>query len=310
MKQQLRSIGMVIAFVVGGIFHAEISPFIGWLPLGIAFMLSITFIGIDTKRLRPSWMHLWVLLAIEAIGLGAWGLARALGYPVLAEGLFYCGAAPVAAASPIIVGLLRGNLEFSTTAMLLSQAVFALITPVVLPFVVEAPGMGYVEFMGIVAGQLASVLAAPAIIAVLLRLVYPPCRAWAPRLADVSLLAWCTNLTIISASGVHRILGAGFEWADMLPLAIGALLICIIGFVGGYWLGYPALKRECSQALGQKNTVLTLYLAGQSYATPLAYIAPVFYVFFHNIANAIQLALAARERETGNQPPHPVREDR
>ena len=296
MKQQLRSIGMVIAFVVGGVFHAEFAPLIDWLPLGIAFMLSITFIGIDTKRLRPTWMHLWLLLAIEAIGLGSWGAARALGHPVLAESLYYCGAAPIAAASPIIVGLLRGDLEFSTTAMLLSQAVFAVVTPFVLPFVVHAPDMGYVEFMGIVAGQLASVLAAPAIIAVLLRLAYPPCRAWAPKLADVSLAAWCLNLTIISAAGVHRILGAGFEWADMLPMALGALLICAIGFIGGYWLGYPRLKRECSQGLGQKNTVLTLYLAGQSYATPLAYIGPVFYVFFHNIANAIQLALAAREQ--------------
>ncbi len=295
MKQQLRSIGMVIAFVVGGVFHAEFSQLLPWLPLGIAFMLSVTFIGVDTRRLRPSWMHLWLLLAIEAIGLGAWGIARACGCPVLAESLYYCGAAPVAAASPIIIALLRGNVEFSTTAMLLSHAAFALLTPFVLPFIVHAPQMDYVEFMGVVAGQVASVLAAPAIIALLLRLAYPPCRAWAPKLSDVSLGVWCLNLTIISAAGVHRIMGAGFEWADMLPLALGALAICVLGFVGGYWLGYPRLKRECSQALGQKNTILTLYLAGQPYASPLAYIGPVFYVFFHNIANAIQLALAARE---------------
>ncbi len=295
MKQQLRSVGMVIAFVVGGIFHAEFSQWLPWLPVGIAFMLSITFIGVDTQRLRPSWMHLWLLLAIEFIGLGAWAIARACGHPVLAESLYYCGAAPVAAASPIIISLLRGNVEFSTTAMLMSHGAFALLTPFTLPFIVHAPQMDYVEFMGVVAGQVGSVLAAPALIALVLRLAYPPCRAWAPKLSDVSLIVWCVNLTIISAAGVHRITGAGFEWADMLPMALGALAICVLGFVGGYWLGYPKLKRECSQALGQKNTVLTLYLAGQSYASPLAYIGPVFYVFFHNIANAIQLALAARE---------------
>ncbi len=294
MKQQLRSIGMVVAFVVGGVFHAEFSQLLPWLPLGIAFMLSVTFIGVDTKRLRPSWMHLWLLLAIEAIGLGSWAIARACGCPVLAESLFYCGAAPVAAASPIIIGLLRGNVEFGTTAMLMSHAVFALFTPITLPFIVPAPHMDYAEFMGVVAGQVGSALAAPAIIALVLRLAYPPCRAWAPKLADVSLGVWCLNLTIISAAGVHRIIGAGFEWADMLPMALGALFICALGFFGGYWLGYPTLKRECSQALGQKNTI-TLYLAGQPYASPLAYIGPVFYVFFHNIANAIQLSLAARE---------------
>ncbi len=296
MKRQLRSIGMVIAFLVGGIFHESLAPLVWFLPIGIAFMLTITFIGIDTKRLRPRWMHLWLLLAIEVIGLGSWGIARACGYPVLAESLYYCGAAPVAAAIPIIINLLRGDMEFATTAMLLSQAVFALLTPFILPFVVHEPSMGYVEFVGVVAGQIASIMVAPAVIALVLRLVHPPCREWAPRLSDVSLGAWCTNLTIISASGTQRVLGMGYTWQEMVPLAVGALLICAFGFVAGYWLGYPRLKRECSQALGQKNTVLTLYIAGQPYATPLACIGPVFYVFFHNMANALQLYLAERER--------------
>ncbi len=302
MKRQLRSIGMVIAFLVGGIFHADIAPLTWFLPIGIAFMLSITFIGIDRRRLRPRWMHLWLLLAIEVIGLGSWAAASALGYPVLAESLYYCGGAPVAAAIPIIINLLRGDLEFATTAMLLSQAVFAVLTPFILPFVVHDSSMGYVEFMGVVAGQIASVMVTPAVIAIALRLIYPPCREWAPKLADVSLLAWCTNLTIISASGTQRILEMDYSWQQMVPMAVGALCICLFGFVAGYWLGYPKLKRECSQALGQKNTVLTLYIAGQPYATPLAYIGPVFYVFFHNMANAIQLALAEREREGKARP--------
>ncbi len=302
MKRQLRSIGMVIAFLIGGFFHEGIAPLTWFLPIGIAFMLSITFIGIDTKRLRPQWMHLWLLLAIEVIGLGSWAIATALGYPVLAESLYYCGGAPVAAAIPIIVNLLRGDLEFATTAMLLSQAVFAVLTPFILPFVVHDSSMGYVEFMGVVAGQIASVMVTPAVVAIVLRLIYPPCREWAPRLADVSLFAWCTNLTIISASGTQRILEMGYSWQQMVPMAVGALCICVFGFIAGYWLGYPRLKRECSQALGQKNTVLTLYIAGQPYATPLAYIGPVFYVFFHNMANALQLALAERERARHSQP--------
>ncbi len=295
MKQQLRSIAMVLSFLVGGIFHEEFSSLTFLLPPGIAFMLSITFIGIDVQRLRPERMHLRLLMAIQAVGLGFWAMASLLGQPVLAESLYYCGVAPIAAASPIIVGLLRGNVAFSTTAMLLSHALFALLTPFVLPLIAHAPDMGYAEFMAVVAGQIASVMAIPALIALLLRVAYPPCRAWAPKLADVSLGVWCVNLIIVSAMGVQRILAAGFSWADMLPLALGALLICTTGFIGGYWLGYPKLKRECSQGLGQKNTILTLYLAGQSYAPPLACIAPIFYVFFHNVANAVQLALAARE---------------
>lgn len=297
MKQQIRSISMVLAFLVGGIFHSGIAPLNVLLPVGIAVMLSITFIGIDTARLKPRLMHLWVLLGIEAIGLGAFALARLCGQPTLAEALYYCGCAPIAAAAPIIMVLLKGDLEFITTGMLLSHGVFALLTPFILPLVVHDAQLGYVEFMLMVARQLATVLAAPAVIAVTLRLLYQPCRLWAPKLKDVSLGIWIFNLTIISATGIDRIIAMDYSIAQMWPMAAGSALVCATGFIGGYWLGYPTLKRECSQSLGQKNTVLTLYIASQSYATPLAYLGPVFYVFYHNIANAIQLALATREEK-------------
>lgn len=297
MKQNLRSISMVLAFGLGAAFHAELAPLIWWMPIGIAAMLSITFIGIDVHKLRPSWMHLRLLIAIQVMGIGSWYIARAAGYPVLAESLYYCAAAPIASASPIIVSLLRGNVEFSTTAMVLSQVAFAVITPFVLPVVVHDPGLSYMSLAGIVAQQILVVLGVPALLSVVLRVVYPTCRQWTPRLKDVSLGIWVLNLLVISAAGVQRIVDRGYSFHDMWPMMVGAAVICAIGFFAGYRLGYPDLKRECSQGLGQKNTVLTLYMASQSYATPLAYIGPVFYVFCHNMANAIQLALAAREKK-------------
>lgn len=296
MKQQLRSVSMVLAFALGALFHEEIAPLIWWMPLGIGLMLSITFIGIDVHKLRPTWMHLRLLVAIQIMGVGVWYLVRSAGYPVLAESLYYCAAAPIASASPIIVNLLRGNVEFSTTAMVLSQVVFAIVTPFVLPLVVHDPSLSYMSLAGVVARQIFTVLAAPALIAVALRWLYPPCREWAPKLRDFSLAIWVLNLLVISAAGVQRIVSMGYSLHDMWPMIAGAAVVCTIGFVAGYWLGYPKLKRECSQGLGQKNTILTLYMASQSYATPIAYIGPVFYVFCHNTANAIQLALAAREK--------------
>lgn len=296
MKRHLRSVLLVLAFLVGGFFHETLSAWIAWLPVGIALMLSITFIGVDVSKLRPHRLHLVILLGIEVVGLGSFALARLAGYPVLAESLYYCGCAPVAAAAPVIVHLLRGKVEFITTAMLLSHAVFAVLTPFILPLVVHEPQLGYAEFMLLVAKQMASILAAPALISVALRVLYPPCKAWSAKLGDVSLGIWIFNLTIISAGGVHRLLQLDVSVWEMLPMGLGAVLICAFGFLAGYRLGYPEYKRECSQALGQKNTVLTLYIASQPYATPLAYLGPVCYVFCHNFANAIQLSLAEKER--------------
>lgn len=297
MMQHLRSICMVLAFVVGGLLHAELSPLAAYLPVGITLMLCITFIGLDTAQLRPTWMHLVLLAVLQLMGLGFWYAAVLAGYPVLAESLYYCAAAPVASAAPVIVNLLRGNTAFITTAMVLSQAMFGLVTPVLLPFVVDAPELGYVDFLLLVLYQISLALGAPAGISFLLRICYPPCKAWAPKLRDYSLAIWIINLTIVSAAGTHRLVQMNYSFHDIWPIALGAMTICALGFFGGYWLGYPRLKRECSQALGQKNTILTLYIANQNYATPLAYIGPVFYVFFHNVANAIQLSLALREKK-------------
>lgn len=297
MKQHIRSISMIAAFLVGGCFHNALAPLGTWLPVSVALMLSITFMGIDTSRMRPQRMHLWVLLGIQLIGIGYWLAARAFGCPVLAESLFFCGIAPVAIAAPVIVNLLKGDVEFATTALVLSHIVFGLLTPVLMPLVVQVEGVCYSELALEVARQLAVVLGVPAVIAAIFRWVYPPCKAWPARLRDVSLGIWIMNLTIISAVGIQRVLAMDISWWDMLPLAIGSLLVCVTGFVAGFKLGGPGLKRECSQCLGQKNTILTLYIASQWYVHPLAYIGPAFYVFFHNIANALQIALANRTRK-------------
>ena len=296
MKKHIRSISMIVAFLVGGLFHKHLAPLGAYLPASVALMLSITFIGIEVARLKPQRMHLWVLLCIQLIGMGFWGVARALGYPVLAESLFFCGIAPVAIAAPVIVNLLRGNVEFTTTALVLSQIVFGLVTPLLMPFVVQVEGFCYTELAAEVAIQLGTVLGIPALVAIALRWVYPPCKAWPARLRDVSLGIWIVNLTIIAGVGTQRVLEMDISWWHMLPMVLGSLVVCITGFVAGYRLGGRELKRECSQCLGQKNTILTLYIASQWYVHPLAYIGPAFYVFFHNMANALQIALANREK--------------
>lgn len=297
MKQQLRSICMILGFLVGSVFHEELGFLTPILPVGIAIMLSITFIGMDTSRLKPRRKHLSVLFSIYAIAMVCWYVVHLAGYPLLAEALFFCAATPIASASPIIVSLLKGDVEFSTTAMVLSQAVFSVLMPLLLPLVVQAADISYGELALLSASQIATVLVAPAIIAVLLRWLYPPCRAWSAKLRDVSLGIWVFNLVIVAAAGVERLHRTQTSLRDMLPIMLGAAILCAFCFFFGYRIGAPNLKRECSQALGQKNTILSLYMATQSYAAPMAYLGPLIYVFCHNIANAVQLSLAAREEK-------------
>lgn len=299
MKKQWRSVSMLLAFVVGGVLHEDLADMTWWLPIGIALMLTLSFLGVDVHRLTPRPLHGWLLLTWAALAAFFWIVPRLLGYPVVAEALFFCAVAPVAAAIPVIVLLLRGDVEFVTTAMILSHLAYAVLMPLVIPLVMSEAHMGYMEMLLLVARQLATVLLAPVFITLLLRALYPKVKnmAHSSRVGDASLLVWVFNLTIISATGTSRIIELEDAWQTLLPIAIGAFIVCLSGFLVGYRLGYPKLKRECSQILGQKNTILTLYIATQPYASPLAIIGPAFYVFYHNFANAVQVSLADRERD-------------
>ena len=296
MKRSLRSLCMVVAIALGAALHSVLGGCNSYLPYGVGAMLFITFMGVQIRGMRPRWLHLWVLLAIPLTAVFYWLVARALGFPELAETLFYCAAAPIAVASPVIVQLLRGDVEFSATAMLLSHVTFALVMPFLLPLLLESPDLSYGELAVLVAKQLGGVLLLPALLAFLVRWVYPASRDLAPKLAGFSLGLWCINLTIISAWGTQHLIESGVGLHELISPALGALVVCAVGFIAGYRLGYPDLKRECSQALGQKNTILVLYIAAQPYSHPLSYIGPVFYIFFHNFANSVQIFLASRKK--------------
>ncbi|MGR9053311.1 MAG: hypothetical protein ACU84J_11740, partial [Gammaproteobacteria bacterium] len=64
-----------------------------------------------------------------------------------------------------------------------------------------------------------------------------------------------------------------------------SLCICLLNFSIGRYIGGQRFKREASQALGQKNTMFTTWLALE-YFSPLVMTGPVFYLIFQNIYNS------------------------
>jgi BASS family bile acid:Na+ symporter len=74
----------------------------------------------------------------------------------------------------------------------------------------------------------------------------------------------------------------------LFEVAALSLLTCIASFTLGRLIGGRAFAPEASQALGQKNTTFTIYLA-MTYANPLVALGPTFYVLWHNLWNSWQL---------------------
>lgn len=76
---------------------------------------------------------------------------------------------------------------------------------------------------------------------------------------------------------------------DMILLALGALAVCGLQFkVGRVIGGMYGDKISGGQALGQKNTVLAVWLA-LAYMNPIASVAPAAYIAWQNIINSAQL---------------------
>jgi bile acid:Na+ symporter, BASS family len=128
----------------------------------------------------------------------------------------------------------------------------------------------------------------------LVRALHPAANDWPARLRNVSFGMWVSAMFLITSNASdfvrtqtdtpHRVLA---------QLALASLLVCVASFAVGRVIGGRAFSREASQALGQKNTTFTIYLA-LTYASPLVALGPTFYVIWHNLWNSWQLHIAHR----------------
>ncbi len=297
MKSQFRSLALIFSFVIGGCFYEQLAPLRWVIPYSIGMMLFLTFIGVEKEKLKPHPLHIKLLAGIQISGFVFWLIPSLLGYPILAESMFYCAAAPIAAAAPTIISILKGKIEFMTTALLLSQFIFALLMPLVLPFIVPGSTASYWDISSAVFIQLFQVIICPAILAWIVRCIYPKSVTWRAKTSNIALGLWVFNLSVITGFSLTNIIAMQYTLMDMLPFVFAAAIICTVGFTVGYQLGKPDYTVEFSQGLGQKNTLLTLLIASQSYSTPIACIGPTFYIIFHNIANALQVAIATNKEK-------------
>ncbi|MFI3244482.1 MAG: hypothetical protein R3Y56_09545 [Akkermansia sp.] len=293
----MRSLALIFSFIVGSIFYESLTPLRWVIPYSIGMMLFLTFVGVEKEKLKPHRLHVKLLIGIQISGFIFWLIPSLLGYPILAESMFYCAAAPIAAAAPIIISILKGKVEFITTALLLSQFIFALLMPIVLPFIVPGSHASYWDISSTVFLQLFQVIICPAVLALIVRCIYPKSITWRGKTSNLALGLWVFNLCVITGSSVTNIIAFNYSLMDMLPFVLASALICAVGFTVGYQLGKPDYAVEFSQGLGQKNTLLTLLIASQEYSTPIACIGPTFYIIFHNIANAIQVAIASHKEK-------------
>jgi len=264
-------------------------------PYAIVGMLWMAFLEIRPIGFRRE--HLFVLAANWAIGLLAWGVLmpfnRQLAFAALLIGL-----TPTATASPVVTGMLGGRVEFVAGSVLLTNVAAGLLFPVVLPFLLGSHlSISTVPFLK----QTVCIILGPLAVAQALRVTAPAFTQRLLRYRKCSFYLWLAVLFLVTADASYFLRSQWQEGGHLLQvaqIALVAVILCAINFSLGLKLGGKELPREVSQSLGQKNTILTIWIA-LTYVSPMVALGPTFYILCHNSYNAWQLARRPMQDSTG-----------
>lgn len=284
----LRASGLLLALATGFIlpipeaWQAAVQPLVLTMLLCVFLEARMEFASLDRSH--------FVLLAVNiALGLGAWLCLRPLD-PGVAEAAFFAGITPTATAAALVTRLLGGNVAYVVAAFFVTNVGIAFLLPLLLPWVLPGTAdAGILERLLPVA-----LVLVPMVAALGLRRLFPGLSGAATWLRRVSLTLWLAVLLLIAArvSAFARSQD-GLSATVWLGCAGASLALCLAGFLIGRRIGGARHRVEASQALGQKNTTLTLYLA-LDLSGPVAALGPAFYVVWHNLWNAWQLGRSRR----------------
>lgn len=296
LHRNVKTVAMPSAMLVGAVLCRPVTALENWsgrmvTPVLIFLMLFVTFCRVRPSEMRLSMLHGWLLLFQIIACVGVYFLLLPLDRTV-AQGAMICVLAPVAMAAVVIGGMLGANVATMATYSLLCNMAVALLAPAVLSFA----GTGACSFAGMLA-RIVPLLVLPFAAAQCCRAVLPGVAGWVAAHSRISFYLWLVSLAVVIGRTTAFLIDLhDASAATELWLAAAALAICLVQFKTGRAIGRrygdPAAG---GQSLGQKNTVLAVWMA-QSFLDPISSVAPTAYIVFQNFVNSYQIWRKDRER--------------
>lgn len=293
--KKLKSYMMPIAMLIGSVFYKYIEVLSFCTPYLIALMLFISYCNISWKEIRISRLHIWLLL-IQIIGCVAVYFSIKQFNPVIAEGAMVCILAPTATSAVVITGMLGGNMESLTSYSLLSNIAVAIFAPVIFTLIGHGNyEISFLDTLTNITRKVFVLLLLPFVLAFFLNKFLPKIHFIVKKSQNISFYLWSFALIVVTAKTVKFIFDQdSSNTVTEIMIAAAALVICIVQFVLGRFLGRKFGDTVAGgQGLGQKNTILAIWMA-QTYLTPIASIGPGAYVLWQNIVNSYQVWKRAR----------------
>ena len=279
-----------LAMLCGLLFHPWLEAVAWVVPYLIFTMLTITFCRVRPRQFELSTM-LWIMLAIQLAGSAVVFLVLRPFSLDVAQAIFICVLCPTATAAPVVTGMLGGSVPRVAAYSVLCNLAVALLAPLLFVWVGEgAAAMSFADEFKSVALQVAPLIVLPLALAFGLYFFAPKVHSAIGSVQGVSFYLWAVSLVVVVGRAVAFILAEpAAAIPEMIVIALGAGVVCVLQFAAGRRIGRRYGDAVSgAQGLGQKNTVLAIWMA-LTYLTPIASIGPAAYIVWQNSINSAQL---------------------
>lgn len=287
--QRYKSWILPIAIILGVFFHEYIIVLQPALPYLIFLMLYFSFNALDVKKMRFTMFDFWLLLFQLVVSAVFYFLIRPLD-EVVAQGAFVTVLAPTASAAIAVSLILGANISMMSTYLLTCNLMVAVVAPLSFSLIGAKPDISFWSSFLTILGKVFPLLIAPFILGVLTRWLFPKVNHYINQHKNLSFYVWAVSLTVVISRAIGLLMSQFREHKTMFLWMVAiSIFLCFIQFFVGHLIGRHYGDRVAGgQALGQKNTVLAIWMA-QSYLNPLCSIVPTLYVIWQNLYNSFQM---------------------
>ena len=287
--QRLRSWILPIAIVLGLFFHEYIVVLEPALPYLIFVMLYFSFNSLDVRKMRFTMFDFWLLLFQLVVSTAMYFLIRPMN-EVVAQGAFVTVLAPTAAAAMAVSLILGANISMMSTYLIACNLMVAVVAPLSFSLMGTGTEISFWSSFLTILGKVFPLLIAPFFLAVLTRWLLPKVNQAINRHKNMSFYLWSVSLTIVISRAIGLLMSQFEQHKSMFFwMVVVSVFLCFLQFFVGHIIGRHYGDRVAGgQALGQKNTVLAIWMA-QSYLNPLCSIVPTLYVIWQNLYNSFQM---------------------
>ncbi len=262
-------------------------------PTLIFAQLFLTFCKVDPQLLKIARWH-WILLAFQFLASLLMAVVLIFLplneiYHEIFEGAMVCLICPTATAAAVVTDKLGGSAARITVYTLMCNILAAFFVPVVFPLVEDHAGLGFLYAFLKILSKVFTLLICPFLLAMLLRYIWPQAHAFFRRHSSAAFYLWGVALALVVGQTVRSLHNSTAPVHVLWMIAGAAMLSCAVQF----WFGKRTGRAHgdeitAGQALGQKNTVLAIWMA-YTYLNPVSSLAPGTYVLWQNIFNSWQL---------------------